>query len=78
MDMSYLLILGLLVLIVKWGFRNLLKRALLMVAVPVLHVHYLRQSENPLAFQGWTLVGVAALLLWTGVRVYRYLRSLRS
>jgi hypothetical protein len=76
--MTYLLILGVLALVWFWGFRVVIRRLLVLLAIPILHVHYLRKAEDPLAFQAWTLLVLAALLLWGAVRLFRYFRSLRS
>lgn len=75
--MTYLLILGVLALVWFWGFRVLIRRVLVLLAIPILHVHYLRKAEDPLAFQAWTLLVIAALLIWGTVRLFRYFRSLR-
>jgi hypothetical protein len=76
--MTYLLILGVLALVWFWGFRVVIRRLLVLLGIPILHVHFLRKAEDPLAFQAWTLLVLAALLLWGAVRLFRYLRSLRS
>jgi hypothetical protein len=76
--MTYLLILGVLALVWFWGFRVVIRRLLVLLAIPIMHVHYLRKAEDPLAFQAWTLLVLAALLLWGAVRLFRYFRSLRS
>jgi hypothetical protein len=76
--MTYLLILGVLALVWFWGFRVVIRRLLVLLAIPILHLHYLRKAEDPLAFQAWTLLVLAALLLWGAVRLFRYFRSFRS
>jgi hypothetical protein len=75
--MTYLLILGGLALAWKWGFRTVLRRALILLALPVLHVHFLRKAENPLAFQAWTLAVLLVLGIFAARRVYHRIRSVR-
>ena len=76
--MTYGLILLVLLLAWKWRIRDLIKRLLILASLPVLHVHFLKKAENPLAFQAWTLV-VICLIAFLGVlRMVRWLRSFRA
>lgn len=54
----------LLILAWRWRIRDLIKRVLIVLLVPVLHVYFLRRAENPIAFQQWTLVVVGVLFLF--------------
>jgi hypothetical protein len=72
------MILALLLLAWKWRLRDLVKRGLILVAIPVLHLYFLRRAENPLAFQAWTLAVLCGLLALGVYRAVRWFRSLRS
>jgi hypothetical protein len=76
--MVYLVILVILMLAWKWRLRDLIKRLLILAAIPVLHVHFLKKAENPLAFQAWTLLALAVLAAYGVYRTVRWVRSLRS
>ena len=76
--MVYLVILVILMLAWKWRLRDLIKRLLILAAIPVLHVHFLNKAENPLAFQAWTLLALAVLAAYGVYRTVRWVRSLRS
>jgi hypothetical protein len=73
--MAYVLILSLLLLAWKWRLRDLVKRLLILAALPILHVHFLRKAENPLAFQAWTLVVLCLLAAFGLYRAIRWIRS---
>ena len=76
--MVYLVILVILMLAWKWRLRDLIKRLLILAAIPVLHVQFLKKAENPLAFQAWTLLALAVLAAYGVYRTVRWVRSLRS
>ena len=76
--MIYLVVLVILMLAWKWRLRDLIKRLLILAAIPVLHVHFLKKAENPLAFQAWTLLALAVLAAYGVYRTVRWVRSLRS
>ena len=73
--MVYLLVMLFLVLAWKWRIRVLIKRLLILAAIPVLHVHFLNKATNPLVFQAWTLL---ALLLLAAYGVYRAVKRVRE
>jgi hypothetical protein len=56
----------------------LIKRLLILAAIPVLHVHFLNKAENPLVFQGWTMLVLVILAAYGVYRTVRWVRSLRS
>jgi hypothetical protein len=62
----------------KWRIRDLIKRLLILAAIPVLHVHFLNKAENPLVFQGWTMLVLVILAAYGVYRTVRWVRSLRS
>ncbi len=72
--MTYLLTLFILFLLWRWRIRDLIKRTIILLSIPVLHMHFLKKAENPLAFQAWTLVGLALLV---SVIVYRLVARIR-
>ena len=76
--MVYLMTLIILMLVWKWRFRDLIKRLLILAAIPVLHVHFLNKAENPLVFQAWTMIVVVILAAYGLYRAVRWVRSLRS
>jgi hypothetical protein len=72
--MTYLFTLFILFLLWRWRIRDLIKRAIILLSIPVLHMHFLKKAENPLAFQAWTLAGLALLV---SVIVYRLVARIR-
>ena len=76
--MTYGLILLFLLLAWKWRLRDLIKRLLILASLPVLHVHFLKKAENPLAFQAWTLAVILVLAILATLRMVRWLRSFRA
>ena len=72
--MTYLLTLFILFLLWRWRIRDLIKRAIILLSIPVLHMHYLKKAESPLAFQAWTLVGLTLLV---SVVFYRLVAKIR-
>jgi hypothetical protein len=76
--MVYLLVLLFLVLAWKWRIRDLIKRLLILAAIPVLHVHFLNKAKNPLVFQAWTLLVLLLLAVYGVYRAVRWVREIRS
>jgi len=76
--MIYLVVLVILMLAWKWRLRDLIKRLLILAAIPVLHVQFLKKAENPLVFQAWTLLALAVLAAYGVYRTVRWVRSFRS
>lgn len=76
--MVYLVILVILMLAWKWRLRDLIKRLLILAAIPVLHIQFLKKAEDPLVFQEWTLLALAVLAAYGVYRTVRWVRSLRS
>jgi hypothetical protein len=76
--MVYLMTLIILMLAWKWRIRDLIKRLLILASIPVLHVHFLNKAENPLVFQGWTMLVLVILAAYGVYRTVRWVRSLRS
>ena len=74
LTMTYILVLFVLMLLWKWRIRDLIKRALILLSIPFLHMHFLQKAENPLAFQAWSLLG---LVVFLAVLAYRFLVRLR-
>ncbi len=76
--MTYLIILFILVLLWRTRIRDLIKRVLILLSIPFLHVHFLKQSENPLVFQAWTLLGIVVILGIFLFRIYCIIRRKMS
>ncbi len=75
---TYGLILLFLLLAWKWRLRDLIKRLLILASLPVLHVHFLKKAENPLAFQAWTLTVILVIAILAALRMVRWHRSFRA
>ena len=76
--MVYLVILVILMLAWKRRLRDLIKRLLILAAIPVLHIQFLKKAEDPLVFQEWTLLALAVLAAYGVYRTVRWVRSFRS
>ena len=76
--MVYLFVLLFLALAWKWRIRDLIKRLLILAAIPLLHVHFLNKAENPLVFQAWTLFGLLLLAVYGVYRAVKWAREIRS
>ena len=75
--MVYGLVLLFLFLAWKWRIRDLLKRIIILAALPFVHLYFLNRAENPLAFQAWTIFFLLILLVLLGYRLFKWFRGLR-